>query len=437
MLSNVLISTSSAEVLAESGWSASAQNVSRSFVASLAFLLYDILLTVDEEVGALWKRNWSLFKFLYFYVRYVPLILQIPLVLVGSEVTPRFGFTEKDCYRWQVYQGVVAIAIFAPSDYILVARIYALYHTTPAIQILVFIAYIATIILMSVGLALSLPQLKYDEICHTTSVPKTLLINGGAEVAFQTLLFLLTMYKFIRSLHLDRWSISRFCARSFEGVIGRGGGGGGGGNTTEGGGGESILKTIVRDGTWAFFVLFSLVSAQALIYLADKEGGILFGWVLSSFSFCSYRILLNLNHVPRSNSYISTALFSSHSYSQSSQSRTYNSNSTTNANRGNRRTTTGTGTGAGVTRLSQWTEHILPVSFDEWGDGYGPGCDFDDNDGGGGDDVRDGYELAPMNSPVPTPAPTPVRVRTPAPRETLVTSRLEEEEQEGEEEQGF
>ncbi|KAK7462234.1 hypothetical protein VKT23_007838 [Stygiomarasmius scandens] len=423
MLDDVLnsTSTSSSSGLLASEWSASARNVSRSFVASLAFLLYDILLTVDEEVELLWKRNWSLFKFLYFYVRYVPLLLQIPLVLVGTEVTPRFRFTQEDCYGWQIYQGVIAILIMAPADYILVARIYALYHTTPSIQILVSIAYVVTIILMSVGLALSLPDIKYDGICHTTDVPRTLLINGGAEVAFQTLLFLLTLFKFIQSLRQEGWSIRSFWTKSRSAFsrssslstsLSRGRGRGGRRPMGEerrrgsGGGGIPIMRMIVRDGTWGFFVLFSLVAAQALVYVADEEGGILFGWVLSSFSFCAYRILLNLNHIPRRSHRLHSR---SHSRHRSSYTTTPYISFSNSASATNSRSRLETQTQPATMTRSQWTDYISPVSFDEWEDSERY-LDGEGQEGGGYE-----YELAPMQSPAATPGLGPTSAPIPVP----------------------
>ncbi|THU91445.1 hypothetical protein K435DRAFT_863429 [Dendrothele bispora CBS 962.96] len=296
--------TTTSSTLTDSSFTLGAQATSRSFVGSLAFLLYDILLTVDQEVDLLQQRaQWSPFKFLYLYVRYVPFLLQVPLLLVGTEITPRFHFDQSDCYKWEIYQGMVMALVMGPVDYILVARIYALYHAQPIIQIIVSISYIAGLTFMFLGLGLALPGLKYDKICHTLAVPNVFMFYGGGEVALQTVLFSLTLYKFIASLRQDGW-------RSVRGV--------------------PIMTLIVRDGTWAFFMLFGLVATQALVYLAGQDGGILYGWMLSSFSFCGYRILLNFTHLPRS------------------------------------RNTTTTTTSRLTTVVSQWTEHISPVSFGDW-----------------------------------------------------------------------
>ncbi|KAF5334564.1 hypothetical protein D9758_015786 [Tetrapyrgos nigripes] len=339
-----LTSSPSASSLPESDFTLSAQAVSRSFVASLAFLLYDILLTLDEEIELIWnRRKWSLFKFLYFYVRYVPFMLQLsvvfiqihplstltfsPLLLVGTEITPQLHFTSNDCSIWQIYQGCLTIVVFAPVDYILVARIYALFHSAPLVQLFISVCYVASVIAMSVGLALAVPEVTFDGICHTTNVSRKVLINGGAEVTFQTILFILTLYKFISMLREEGWVVVKAVP---------------------------LLRIIIKDGIWAFFVLFTLVAAQALVYVAGREGGILYGWVLCAFSFSGYRILLNLNHIPRSRSRPQRNHCQRRSYSSPGQSNSYTPIPRTGLLR----------------QIPQWAEYISPVSFDDWNDHY-------------------------------------------------------------------
>ncbi|KAF5349395.1 hypothetical protein D9758_015512 [Tetrapyrgos nigripes] len=314
-----LTSSPSASSLPESEFTLSAQTVNRSFVASLAFLLYDILLTLDEEIELIWiRRKWSLFKFLYFYIRYVPFILQLPLLLVGTEITPLLHFTSKDCAIWQIYQGCLTIAVFAPVDYILVARIYALFHSSPLVQIFVSVCYVASIIGMAVGLALAVPEVNFDEICHTTSVSEKALINVGAEVTFQTILFILTLYKFISMLREEGWVVVRAVP---------------------------LLRIVIKDGIWAFFLLFTVIAVQIPVSAAGR-GGILYGWVLCAFSFSGYRILLNLNHIPRSRSRPQRTHRQRRSYSSPDRSNSY---------------TPRTGL---LGHILQWAEYISPVSFE-------------------------------------------------------------------------
>jgi hypothetical protein len=89
------------------------------------------------------------------------------------------------------------------------------------------ICYFLEIVGMCVGLGLALPGVTFDDVCVVTDVPTALLIYAGASILFQSLLFGLTLYKFLANLR-------------------------------SGWGDVPILKLLMRDGTWAFFVLFSM-----------------------------------------------------------------------------------------------------------------------------------------------------------------------------------
>jgi len=216
----------------------------------------------------MWPRAWSLMKGLYFFVRYIPLTAQLPLLLVGSELSPHFHFTHYACYVWQIYQGVVAASIVISIDIILILRVHALYHRQRAIRVIVVLFLVLEIIGMVVGLALSLPGIQFDGICSVSFIPHSLAIYGLASILFQTVLFALTMYKFVQGVR-NGW------------------------------GDIPIVKLLIRDGTWAFFLLFFAYVCQLSLYaLPNRSSGeVLYPWLLSLSSFCGYRILLNLRRM--------------------------------------------------------------------------------------------------------------------------------------------
>ncbi|KAJ8079888.1 hypothetical protein PM082_016713 [Marasmius tenuissimus] len=237
---------------------AGAQAVNRSSVASLAFLLYDICLTFDVEVELFWPRKWTFMKLNFFFVRYIPLLVQIPLLFVGTELSPYFHFTDHDCFIWQVYQGVASVCIIMSCDYILLARIYALYYHSPRIRYLVSVAYVLEIAMMSAGLALALPGIHYDEKCTVIFVPESLIVYAGGAVIFQTLLFGLTLYKFLAGIR-EGW-------RDIP-----------------------VVKLLMRDGTWAFFLLFIELVAEVSLYGPKNHAyaGVLYAWLLTVYSVCA------------------------------------------------------------------------------------------------------------------------------------------------------
>ncbi|PPQ87463.1 hypothetical protein CVT25_008199 [Psilocybe cyanescens] len=245
-----------------------AQAVNRSSVAALTFLVWDILITMDDEVKLIWPRTWNYTKYVYFLARYLPVMAQISILFIGTELTPHFHFTPHDCYIWQIYQGVVASVIVAAVDTILILRVHALFHGHHTIRRLVAVFYALEIIGMVVGLALALPGVTYDDLCLVLSVPRTLIIYGGSTIIFQFFLFGLTLYKFIEAARLG-W------------------------------GDVPLIVLLVRDGTWAFFLLFFVYVGQLGLYAVPNSAyaGVLYGWLLTAFSFSGYRILHNLNRL--------------------------------------------------------------------------------------------------------------------------------------------
>ncbi|KAE9397576.1 hypothetical protein BT96DRAFT_860013, partial [Gymnopus androsaceus JB14] len=180
----------------------------------------------------MWPRPWSLMKFNYFFVRYMPMLLQIPLLLVGSELTPHFHFTKHDCFIWGVYQGVLSISTPLAVDFILISRINAFYFHNRTVRWIASLAYILEIMAMCVALGFALPRISFDANCVVINVPITLGINMcvpelfmRSPILFQFLLFILTAYKFIT------------CLRSGWGHI-------------------PVIRSFMRDGTWAFFLVF-------------------------------------------------------------------------------------------------------------------------------------------------------------------------------------
>ncbi|KDR67787.1 hypothetical protein GALMADRAFT_1061626 [Galerina marginata CBS 339.88] len=216
----------------------------------------------------MWPRKWSSIKSLYFFLRYFPLMAQLPLLLVGSELSPHFHFSHRACYGWQIYQGIVAASVTLSIDIILMLRVHALYHGQRPVRVTVVFFFILEVIGMAVGLGLTLPGVQFDDICAVSYVPRFLAIYGLALMLFQTVLFALTMHKFVQGVK-DDW------------------------------GEFPITKLLIRDGTWAFFLLFFVYVSQLSLYALpnDYSAEVLYSWILSLSSFCGYRILFNLRRL--------------------------------------------------------------------------------------------------------------------------------------------
>ncbi|EIN06716.1 hypothetical protein PUNSTDRAFT_145229 [Punctularia strigosozonata HHB-11173 SS5] len=250
----------------EAADSAGAQAVNRSALAALVFLVWDILITMDDEIKFMWFKNWSYTKALYFFVRYFAVMVQVSTLLVGTELTPQFHFTSHDCFIWQVWQGAAAIALEMAVDIVLILRLYAMYGRNRTVGIVIVAAFVVEVIGMAVSLALALPLITYDHICTVTSAPPALAIYAGFAIIYQGILFGFTAVQFVKSVRTG-WGRTR------------------------------VLTILIRDGTWAFFLIFFIMLLQVMLYAVPDHGpytGIFFGWLLTSFSFCGYRLLINV-----------------------------------------------------------------------------------------------------------------------------------------------
>jgi hypothetical protein len=122
---------------------------------------------------------------------------------------------------------------------------------------------------MIVTLVIVIPGVHFDATCTVIRSPPTLLIFAAAFVLFETVLFVLTLIKFLVALR------------------------GGWGRTP-------VVFLLVRDGTWAFILIFVTLCINAGFYIGEGNSAIsaiAFPWLLSIESFAGARVVLNLHAI--------------------------------------------------------------------------------------------------------------------------------------------
>ncbi|TRM69171.1 hypothetical protein BD626DRAFT_473182 [Schizophyllum amplum] len=244
------------------------QAVNWSSLSALVFLVYDILLTTADEIEFMWPSQWTWMKLVYYMMRYIPVGVQVSALFIGTEITPQFHYTHRDCINWQIWLSCAALFIVIFADLVLVLRVYALYVENHWIRWSVGAVYAVEIIMMAIGVFMGIPYIEVDEICLTTNMPWTYLFFFGSAIVFQLFLFGLTLYKFIMALK-------------------------------EGWGTTPLPMLLARDGTWAFFLLTLVIFAYGSLHFVSNGAyaALIYCWLISLYSFCSYRILLNLRKV--------------------------------------------------------------------------------------------------------------------------------------------
>ncbi|KAH6919333.1 hypothetical protein BKA70DRAFT_47775 [Coprinopsis sp. MPI-PUGE-AT-0042] len=240
------------------------QVVGWNFAAAVAFLVYDVLITFPDEVRLIWPIPWSFTKVVFFFIRYFPIVMQMSTQFYG---VPLLEYSPRGCYIWNVYQALGAILVMGAVDYILILRVFAMYPRNKTVRWLSVILYAAEMSTMAIGIGLSVPQLEFDKHCVVFKTPITTLISAGCPIVYQAFLFGVTLWKFIVAVK-------------------------------EGWGHVPLVVLLIRDGTWAFLLLFLILSTEAALFgfTPGAYSALIYGWLNTAFSVCGYRILLNLHN---------------------------------------------------------------------------------------------------------------------------------------------
>jgi hypothetical protein len=169
--------------------------------AALSWLLYDMILTIGDEVNYIWSRRWSTFTALFFIVRYVPL-----LAVTSSAVTsllPDVAPQICDIFSW--IEAGCTFVILVVVQIIMQFRLYVMYQKSRK----VLIANICLCVI-EVGVAVALVVLEFTKTqplpnspfvwgsCFSLS-PKEIAVVLLAPLAYESYLALLAINKTVQT----------------------------------------------------------------------------------------------------------------------------------------------------------------------------------------------------------------------------------------------
>ncbi|KAH9057068.1 hypothetical protein EDB83DRAFT_2316045 [Lactarius deliciosus] len=153
-------------------------------IAALAFLVWDILITLDQEVEPVWtKPNKFYTKWLFFFVCYFAVAIQIAMLFVGTQIAFSLHYTYSDHIKWYIFQEVGTQALIAAVEFILIVCDH--HFDSPPVMIVTLVR-----VVLEIG---------FDPICTVVHSPPGLLFVV-AFVSFETVLFIPTLFKFIVAL---------------------------------------------------------------------------------------------------------------------------------------------------------------------------------------------------------------------------------------------
>jgi len=203
-------------------------------------------------------------KVLYVFARYLPFAFQLALLALNVDGTTGLFWSRTDCYRWTIVQAVILQLIITVVDVILMARVYALFERNRNLLTAMVICYVSEIGYMSYVLSFVTPRLSFNDECFVVASPSLFTYYWVASLAFETILFLLTLWKFVAAIK-------------------------------KGWGSRPIMQQFVADGTWAYTLIFITMLINSMFYkfVHSALAGISFTWLLSVLSFAGSRLILN------------------------------------------------------------------------------------------------------------------------------------------------
>ncbi|KAL1670262.1 hypothetical protein GGF50DRAFT_94398 [Schizophyllum commune] len=123
--------------------------------ASMTVMVYDMLLTLSEEVATIWSGKGSIGKYLFLVNRYVAPILFTFDLYYQLSPHPSLEVTLIDCKRAYLPPNLLGIASLTSVEFILVLRTYALYRSKALLALLSFFCAISAATMMGASLYLS------------------------------------------------------------------------------------------------------------------------------------------------------------------------------------------------------------------------------------------------------------------------------------------
>ncbi|KAI0674409.1 hypothetical protein C8Q78DRAFT_1151252 [Trametes maxima] len=237
--------------------------------AATAFLVWDALINLDQEVEYIWSGPNSWVKWTFLLIRHIPYLIQgsvLTLVALSGHV-----WQPRECRAWIIYQLVAIEALIIAVEVVLIVRIYAMYSRNRVVLSLVLVLFCAEIGAMCTILAISIPQITFTTQCLITSTPTLFPTYWTISLAFETSLFTLTLVKFMNNM--VRTQLRQ----------------------------QSILFVLMRDGTWAYAIIFgeSVMLLNSVMYQVERNtlAGVCYFWEIAVMSFAGSHVLLNLRRL--------------------------------------------------------------------------------------------------------------------------------------------
>ncbi|KAJ7929135.1 hypothetical protein B0H13DRAFT_1965750 [Mycena leptocephala] len=134
------------------------QSTRLATVGSATVLLYDHLITIDQEIDLFWRRDWSLLKGVFIFHRYLG--LTCALIALSAILSPNVTDAVSICTFWFQWEMWGYTVVVLTSELVLLLWIFVIYNRDMRVLAMMGVLFVAETVSVIVILAKSFAQLQ-------------------------------------------------------------------------------------------------------------------------------------------------------------------------------------------------------------------------------------------------------------------------------------
>ncbi|TFK51261.1 hypothetical protein OE88DRAFT_1525367 [Heliocybe sulcata] len=137
-----------------------------SAFASFTFIVWDVCITLDQEVKYIWSQPaTSPLKWLFLFNRYFAVVIQLIFLLDYNGVLLVLGGSTHVCRLWFTLQSLAIQALTSAAEVMLGIRVYALYNRSRTMGIVLAALFGAELLSVVPIYATEIPRMPFSILC--------------------------------------------------------------------------------------------------------------------------------------------------------------------------------------------------------------------------------------------------------------------------------
>jgi len=259
----------------------SADYVKLAGVSASVWLLWDILITLDQEVTYIWSSRWTVPKVLYLAARYCGLFTTIFNTVVPMLPNLSVSF----CSAWSWFVSFSAVIFFTTTvNLIFLLRLRALYYRNRKVVIFLTVLSVAEFITAIPVTVITVKDVHMTPIpaglpltgCYGSSPSHLALVSWIPCLVVACIFFAFTLYQFTLVLQGEENRLAFASLRRTKRMA-------------------PVVSLFVRDGAVFFALIFAVVLINT-VFNAVGDGLTTAGlpWLMAGYSIAGSRLILSI-----------------------------------------------------------------------------------------------------------------------------------------------